>query len=379
MMRIPAKQPNARLRQWLIGTACIGGAALLVASQIPRQAIAEPVRLQSEATSDSAVWNAVVVHGGSIYLAGPRWAGNTGAALTRLRRGVPTPYPDRKWNEWRAGADAARSFVNINALRLGPDGGLWAVDSGSPEFGGDPLPGGAKLVRIDPQTSRVTRVIGFAPDIARPGSYVDDVRFNGRHAYLTDAGNPGIIVLDLETGQARRVLDGDRSTTARPERAIRVDGATLDGPDGRPLLVHADPMELTPDRRWLLFGPLAGPWSRVPTRLLDDPEIAAPELAGAVEPFADLPPTGGTAMDAAGNLYFSDLSDDAIRVRRPDGRVETLVSDPRLHWVDAMFIDDADRLWMPAAQIDRVPLFQKGVSKLRRPLTVWSVPLEPAS
>ncbi len=91
------------------------------------------------------------------------------------------------------------------------------MDTGSPAFGGNPLPGGAKLVRIDPATDRVDRVVPLGPGLAPPGSYVDDIRFNGSHAYLTDAGKPGIIVVDLVTGTGRRVLDGHPAATARDD------------------------------------------------------------------------------------------------------------------------------------------------------------------
>lgn len=345
------------------------------AEDAPNAIGSHPV-LRQEVTSDTAVWNGVVATDGAIYLAGPRWAGNTGAALVRIQDGKQEPFPDAQWNAWKPGNEAGTQFVNINAIRLGPDGALWVVDSGSPHFGGDPLPDGAKLVQFDLVTGTANAVFPFAPDIARPGSYIDDVRFHGRNAYLTDAGNAGLIVLDLDTGKARRVLDAHPALTARDDRPILVDGQPLLGPDGKPLKVHADPFELTPGGDRLLIAPLAGPWSQIPTALLDNPAIAKDVLAAAVEPFADLPPTGGTAMDAGGNLYFSDLATDAIKVRAPDGRIKTIAQDPRLHWVDAMFIDASGSLWMPAAQIDRAPLFQSGVSHVNRPVEIISFALQ---
>lgn len=76
-------------------------------------------------------------------------------------------------------------------------------------------------------------------------SYVDDIRFHGHRAYLTDAGVPGIIVLDLVTGRARRVLDHDKSTTGT--RPIVVDGEMVRGTDGKPILLNTDQMEVSPD------------------------------------------------------------------------------------------------------------------------------------
>ncbi len=332
-------------------------------------------QIESVVSTRSQLWNAVVADGNRYLLSGPRWTGQSGPQLAAARNGQIIPYPDAGWNEWKAGEDGARSFVNINALRRDPEGALWVVDTGAPTFGGDPLPGAAKLVKIDLRENKVTRVIHFPPEVARKGSYVDDIRFNGKHAYLTDAGNAGIIVLDLDTGRSRRVLDRHPSTVASSNRPIVMEGQVLKGPDNRPLLVNSDPMELSPDGQWLYYGPLEGPWSRVPTSLLDDPKVTPQALDKAVRPFADLPPMGGSVMDAHGNLYFSDLKANAIRKRAPDGVITTIACDPRLHWVDAMFITDDGQLLMPAAQIDRVPLFNQGVSRVEWPISLFTLKL----
>jgi sugar lactone lactonase YvrE len=320
------------------------------------------------------IWNAVAVDGQRIFVSGPRWAGAKGPAVALINAsGVLTPYPDSDWNSWKPGADASKAFVNVNALHRDAHGNLWVIDTGAPAFGGDPLPGGAKAVRIDLKTNRVERVYPLGPTIAKPGSYVDDIRFNGNHAYLTDAGRPGLIVLDLKSGDARRVLDGAASVTAPPDRPIVVDGQIVRAPDGSPLKVNSDPLETSPDGRYLYFGSLHGPWSRIETRLLDDVSIPVSELVARVEPWADLPPVGGTAMASDGTLFFSDLANNAVKKRAPDGTITTLIQDPQLHWVDAPFLDGSF-IWLPAAQLDRLPLFNGGVSKVQWPIRLYRCP-----
>ena len=347
-------------------------AVLTVALALAAPAEAGAGKLRLVAKSDGMVWNAVAADNGRVFVGGPRWSGSTGPALGLLTAdGGVAPYPNAAWNAWRPGAPADSAFVNVNAINLDGRGGLWAVDSGAPSFGGDPLPGGAKLVRVDVATNRVTRVYRFGQNVALPHSYVDDVRFNGDTAYLTDAGRPGLIVLDLRTGVARRVLDGDPSTTAPADRPIVVDGAVVRGADGNPLKVNADPLELSPDRTWLYYGPLEGPWSRVPTRALDDPALSPARLAAQVRPWADLPPVGGTAMDNAGNLYFSDLAHDSIERRSPDGRITEIARDPRLHWTDALFLDARHNLWLPVPQLDRAAPFNGGTSRIHFPVQLF--------
>ncbi len=352
-------------------------AALISSTAIP--VLAQPPDLTEAAQSHSMVWNGVAAGGGRVFVSGPRWTGSKGPAVGLLDdKGQPAPYPDAAWNAWQAGADPSHAFVDVNAIRLDGKGSLWAVDTGSPEFGGNPLPGGAKLVQIDLATNKVVRVIPFGPDIALPGSYVDDVRFHGGFAYSTDAGKPGIIVVDLAAGTMRRVLNNAASTTAPPNRPIIVDGATVIGPDGKPLQVNADPMEISPDGEWFYFGPLEGPWSRIETHWLDDFSIGTDAIASKVEPWADLPPVGGTAMDVNGDLYFSDLASNSLKRRAADGTISTVVQDPRLHWIDAMWIDAERRIWMPVPQLDRAAAFHGGKSEVQQPVRLFWLPLPAA-
>ncbi|MDF2809687.1 MAG: major royal jelly protein [Microvirga sp.] len=355
-------------------TALLASTPLLAAAAVVAQPTAPALSVAAESTQ--MIWNAVAVEGGRIFVAGPRWTGSKGPALALLdAQGQPRPYPDASWNDWHPGADTASAFVNVNAIHLDGRGNLWVVDTGSPDFGGDPLPGAAKLVKIDLATDRVARIYPVGPEIAKPGSYVDDIRFKGETGYLTDAGQPGLIVFNAVTGEARRVLDGDPSTTAPADRPIVLDGTVLKGPDGSPLRVNSDPLELSPDGTWLHYGPLTGPWSRIETRWLDDPSLSPVELAAKVEPWADLPPVGGTAMTRNGDLYFTDLADDSLKRRAPDGTVTTIVTDPRLHWVDAPFIDEAGSMWLPVPQMDRVASFNAGTSKTRWPVQLFRIDL----
>jgi sugar lactone lactonase YvrE len=134
-------------------------------------------------------------------------------------------------------------------------------------------------------------------------------------------------------------------------------------------------MEVSPDGKWFYFGPLEGPWSRIETRWLDDFSVSPETIASKVEPWADLPPTGGTAIDTNGDFYFSDLATDSIKCRTPDGKVTTLVRDKRLHWVDALAIDERHRLWLPVPQLDRTAIFHMGKSQTEWPIRLFWVPL----
>lgn len=331
-----------------------------------------------EATSDTKDWNAVALAAGQVFVGGPHWTEFPGPSVAVITKSEALePFPTAEWNHWKPGLDAAHRFVNVNALHIGPDGSLWVVDTGSPRFGGTIVKNGAKLVRLNPATGAIIRIYPFGPDVAPDGSYIDDIRINGAHAYLTDAGKGALLVVDIESGSVRRVLDGNPATMARRDRPIIVDGETVRSSDGSPLRVNVDPLEVSPDGGTLYFGPLEGPWSQVPTAALDDPSVSPARLAALVKPWADLPPIGGSIMDEHGRLYYSALADDTIYCRMPTGETIKLLTDHRLHWADAPFLTKDRRLWFPVAQLDRLPLFQHGVSKIQKPFIVMSVSINP--
>jgi sugar lactone lactonase YvrE len=331
--------------------------------------------LISIAQEHHAIWNGVTVsRQGRIFVNYPAMSPRPILAVGEVQAdGSVRPYPGGEWNQWTPGRQVEHAFVGTNAVRIGPDGDLWVVDTGSPSFGAETLPNAPKIVRIDLTQNVVRRIYRLGAEIAQPKSYVDDIRFHGHLAYLTDAGVPGIIVLDLDTGHARRVLDHDKSTTGT--HPIVVDGETLRGADGQPVILHADQMEVSPDGKWFYFQPLSGPMHRIETRLLDDPSIPGDALSRSVEFWYATGSLGGTTIDNDGNLYLEDLGNDSIVKLTPDRKATILYQDHRLHWVDAPWIHDG-WLYLPQAQIDRAAQFHGGKSRIEWPLHLYKLPLD---
>ena len=314
------------------------------------------------------VWNAVVVTPDGRTFVGFPQADRPGPQVEELDRGGNgKTYPNEDWNQPAQG-DVARHFVLINSVRTGPDGALWLVDAGAPGLGKPAVKGGARLFRIDLATNQISRTYDLSA-VAGDHSFVDDVRFHGGTAYLTDAGMPGLIVLDLASGQARRVLDNAPSTTN--SRPMYADGKLLVDKDGKSVRVHADQLELSPDAATLYFQPASGPMWKVGTQYLDDATLSPAALASHVARFADTPTTGGTAIDAKGNVYVADENHRRILVVSPAGQTHTLVADPRLIWVDAMWVSSDGYLWMPAAQLNRTPGLNHGAQAVQYPVYAY--------
>ncbi|MBV9654349.1 MAG: hypothetical protein JOZ42_07265 [Acetobacteraceae bacterium] len=182
---------------------------------------------------------------------------------------------------------------------------------------------------------------------------------DGKHAYLTDSGQKGaLIVVDVGTGQSRRVLDGDPKTQAEPNLVPIIDGHELRRPDNRPPAFAADGITLTPDGRYLIWQALIGrTLYRIPTAALDDPGLAGNQLSRRAEKFGPSDIAHGLWMDGKGYLYITDPQHNAVKMRSPDGKVTTIARDDRLRWPDS-FAESADgSIYVTASHIQDMAQF----------------------
>src|SRR5262245_18541661 len=92
-----------------------------------------------------------------------------------------------------------------------------------------------------------------------------------------------------------------------------IHGRPLTHPDGRVPVIHLSHLELSPNGAWMYFTPLFGPrlW-RVPTKYLHDSRLTSADVAPRIEAVVSIPPVTGITADAAGNLYLSALTEDAV-------------------------------------------------------------------
>lgn len=307
---------------------------------------------------------------GRTFMVVAKQKGQTVPQLAEYADGKLIPYPNAAWNAWKPGEDATLAWVHANSVRFGPDGTLWVVDFGSPGLHQPDVPHGPKLIGFDLATGAMTRTYYF-DSVTRVDSALDDVRFNGGHAYLTDAGWPGIIVLDLGSGAMYRTLSD--TATVRAALPLRAQGHELLDKNSQPIFFHADQLEVSPDGKMLYYQPCSGPLAEIETKYLDDPTMPDSERAKHARVFARDGTAGGTAIDAQGNLYVSDTDHSAVLKVTPQGTISTLVQDPRLVWVDAMWITADGSLWMPAAQMSLTPDFNHGKLDVKYPMQVFTV------
>ncbi len=320
-----------------------------------------------------------------IFLSFPRWGDPVTATCAEWRNGQLIPFPNAQINKLNP-LDAADTLVSVQSVVIDPQNRAWLVDSGNTNMGPN-FPNGPKIVAVDLSDNHVVQTIHFPPNVVRPNSFINDIRFDMRHgkaglAYLTDSsaqGENGIIVVDLATGTSWRKLDHDRSVLPEPNFSPIVDGQPLMMREPmqppKPLSLGSDGIALTPDGSRLFYRPLAGHHLySVPTDLLASQDAPNDHVSTAVRDHGDLGfASDGLIFDNSGNLYLTDYEHHAIRRINADQlaangtpHVETFVADPRMIWPDTLAVGPDNFLYITVNQLNRMPRMQGG-NDLRKP------------
>ncbi len=284
------------------------------------------------------------------------------------------PYPNEQMNQWQTGQPGQNKWVCVQSSFFDETGVLWILDPAAPMLQ-TIQGGGAKLVKMDPMTNTVVQTYFFnnvVPDTA----YVNDVRIDeGRQfAYLTESKGGGIIVVNLSTGDMRRVLSTHYSTKSDPNYRYIIDGHEL-MKNGRPVKFNSDGIALTPDKAWLYYKSVTDDkLYRIKTEYLRDWKLSDSALGQKVQDLGHYASTDGMIFDKEGNLYLGDPQTYRLLRIDPTLHITTVIADPRLIWPDSYAIADG-YLYVSCSQLHRQPEYNNGVNRRTGPYTVYRIKL----
>ncbi|BAK85177.1 L-dopachrome tautomerase-related protein [Komagataeibacter medellinensis] len=313
---------------------------------------------------------------GRVVLAFPRSAADhKGPRLGLLRDGKVTPFPD----------EATQSrLVSPLGMTVDATGRLWIVDEGT--VAGQKTPPAPALIGMDGRTGQIIADIALGQGATLPDSHVNDVRVDMTHgaqgtAYISDTSlmdHPAIIVVDIATGHARRVLENAPSTRAEPGFAMELDGRMLRYDMAHPAMGQGgiDGVTLSTDSSRLYWQPLS---SRrlysAPTALLADPTTKPAQLQQSVRDEGEDAVVDGMATGPDNTLYLTDIERHAVLRRTADGHLDVVAHDPRLIAPDGLALKDG-ALWLTVGQWGRLPVFHDGHDMEERPWLVVRIPLK---
>lgn len=300
-----------------------------------------------EVATNERQWTGVAVSkSGRIFVNFPRWSADVPVSVAELGDdGEAKPFPNVEMNSWKTGDDPAGKFVCIQSVYVDANNRLWILDPG---YAGDDgvIPGAARLFEVDLSTDDLVRTIKFDDTIAPQLSYLNDVRVDTATdtAFITDSDLGAIVVVDLETGRARRVLEPHSSTKAEDIKVV-VGGIPFEYP------VQSDGIALDAGGGWLYYQALTGrTLYRVPTIALRDPSLTDDDLGELVERYAESAVSDGLLFTPRG-IYVSALEDDSIKLVGKDRKLTTVVTDPRISWPDSFALDPDGAIVFTTSQI----------------------------
>lgn len=292
------------------------------------------------------------------------------ATLCEVENGIafPFPFPD---------------FTSIQGLRCGENDKIYALDTGSTDLSGcDPKK--TALWKLDAHAGTVLARHTFPADVVLPTSYLIDFALDSRNgaAYLLDAGRDppnALIVLDLNTGRSRRVLNDHPSPRIGPSSGKR--GLLA---DRKPLLVrdargHAQPVKAGAIGIALHSDDGTLYWSKpdtlysMDTKTLLNPNATEAQLDAAIRNWPSRPfASDGLAHDRAGHILLTDVTHNGVQRLSPDmGSYELLASDPRISWPDAIAVAPDKAIYVTSSQFHRSGMFNDGLDRRRAPFSLF--------
>ncbi len=250
-----------------------------------------------------------------------------GNRLLEYVAGAAIPYP--------SGAAQTELFDSVLGISIDRFNRLWTIDHGNHGLRT------ARIVAIDLDSGEILRNQTFDKSLAPSGSFLQDLQISadGRTVVIADTSvwrkKPALIVYDVETGEARRVLESHASVSAEPY-VIRTGNHEMKFLGGAiAMRGGVDGIALGPE--WLYFGALSGSGLyRIRLADLRDFNLPHQQLANRVERYSDKPLSDGLSTDIEGNVYITDVEHSAIFVVGPEQELGTLIQSNSMRWPDAL-------------------------------------------
>ena len=308
---------------------------------------------------------------GRIFVSFPQTNGQRSTAtLCEVIDGYATPFP-------------FSGFTSIRGVRCSENDRIYALDTGATDSTSCD-PSRAALWILDAHSGRVVQRHSFRADVIFPSTCLIDLALADHDsvAYLLDSGPEApnaLIVFDLVSGHARRVLNDHPSMRASPSlgrRGVVANGKPLQVRDARghkqPVHLGVMGVALSSDDGTLFWSKPDMLYS-IPTVLLRDARVSDAQLDSAINtwPIRHFS-SDGLARDKQGHILLTDVSHNAVQRLSPlEGHYELLASDPRISWPDGIAVGPDGAIFVTSSQFHRGAAFNGGTDARRPPFGLF--------
>ena len=331
-------------------------ASILFFALAAQNAIAQ--ELETIATFDATTppGNIAIGPDGRIFLSVHGFYGQAVKVVELLKDGSTKPYPN---NEWAYEPTESNGLYDVLGLNVDERGVLWLLDTSGSDRSG-------RLIGWDTKQEELHKIIYLAPPIIKLSSFLNDIAVDSMHDYIYIADTAGdnkaaIIIVNLTTGQARRVLEGSKFTIAE-DINMMIDGQTIKLNE-KPARLGINPITIDPNYEWVYFGAMSGTAIyRIKTADLRNELITPAELEDRIERYGDKPISDGITMDGGGNVYITSITDDSIGVVGKSGKYKTLFKQDSISWPDGFAYGPDHYIYFTVNELHRSPVLNGGVN-----------------
>lgn len=377
------------------------GSTVQMSNQPPTAAAVQQAGAAIEVVAElqNTPGNIAVAPNGRIFVSMHPFGEPTGSRVWEVDRATKTAKPIEQ--EWAGPVNplTGNGISAIIGIRAAQDGTLWVLDAGQPAEALKPESAGGnfrlapKLFAIDSDSLAPRDAYPLPPDAFKASSFIQDLAIDAKRKkiYLADCGigegfanpTPAMIVLDLTTRSARRVLDSDPALMPEYDAKMIVEGTEVlsKNADGSTIAprVGLNPITISVDNETVYFGSMHGRtlW-KVAAQSLASESIGSKTLATRLEKHGPKGVSDGITIDSAGNIYVTDVNNNAIGVLDTAGHYRLFIQDPRLRWADGMSAGPDGWIYVVVNQLHKHAALNAGKAENAPPyLIVRFKPLAP--
>lgn len=302
-------------------------------------------------------WTGVAIsEEGRLFVSYPNWTTDHTISVAELSGAdkAPRSFPDEEWNNWSEEKNPSTHFINVQSVFVDQDNVLWILDSGNPKRDGrlqGVIAGGAKLIKADLHTNTIIEVI-LLSDAVEADSYLNDVRINEqRHvAYITDSNAPALLIVNLLSGEARRVFENHPSTTSQ-NKLLTVEGEPVTNLNDQYLSVHVNGIVISKDYTRLYWRSLTGEQLHsIDLESLHDLSLTDETLASRIKTEGPLPPSDGMIIGYYNELYLTAIEENAIRAYAWGNYTRLVKQRDDFKWPDSFALGQDGYLYFTTSQ-----------------------------
>lgn len=293
---------------------------------------------------------------GRMFLSVHEFYGQPLKLIELMKDGSVKPYPDNEWAQVPKTAGGT-GLYGVLGLNVDEHGILWMLDTSGKGRAG-------RLIGWNTKTETLHQIIYLAAPIIEESSFLNDLAVDSKNGFIYIADTAGsdkaaLIVVNLKTGAARRVLEGSKFTLAEDIDMV-IDGRTI-SLGGAPARLGVNPITIDPSYEWLYFGSMSGTSVyRIKTADLRNAALDRATLEAKVQRYGDKPISDGITIDGGGNVYVTSITDNSIGVLRANGKYETLFKSDELSWSDGFAYGPDHKVYVTINELHRSPVLNNG-------------------